>query len=152
MILLLLCLSATKIKQPTRKKAGLGTFGQDWEVLGSLRVNIFLIPRSKGIKKPPLRVPCGGGKCKKKIDRVYTVLYLIISKGIDKPAKEAQTFLGIEELAAGAYVVTFLCSHNCWVKCSTIASLLGKSSFSSKLTRVVASFSPMYSPRFTEAV
>ena len=79
-------------------------------------------------------------------------LYGFISKGIDKPAKEVQTFLGIEELAAGAYIVTFLCSHNCWVKCSTIASLLGKSSFSSKLTRVVPSFSPMYSPRLAEAV
>lgn len=39
-------------------------------------------------------------------------LYGFISKGIDKPAKEVQTFLGIEELAAGAYVVTFLCSHD----------------------------------------
>ena len=35
----------------------------------------------------------------KKIAWVYTVLYLIISKGIDKPAKEVQTFLGIEDLA-----------------------------------------------------
>ena len=39
-------------------------------------------------------------------------LYGFISEGIDKPAKEVQTFLGIEELAAGAYVVTFLCSHD----------------------------------------
>ena len=51
---------------------------------------------------------CGGGKCKKNC----LSLYGFISKGIDKPAKEVQTFLGIEELAAGAYVVTFLCSHD----------------------------------------
>ena len=47
------------------------------------------------IKKPPPRVPCGGGKCKKNC----LSLYGFISKGIDKPAKEVQTFLGIEDLA-----------------------------------------------------
>jgi len=60
-------------------------------------------------------VPCRGGKCKKKLPefiRFYIYLYGFISKGIDKPAKEVQTFLSIEELAAGAYVVTFLCSHD----------------------------------------
>nr|DAS87858.1 MAG TPA: hypothetical protein [Caudoviricetes sp.] len=31
----------------------MGTFGQDWEVLGSLRVNIFLIRQSRGIKNLP---------------------------------------------------------------------------------------------------
>lgn len=49
-------------------------------------------------------------------------LYGFISKGIDKPAKEVQTFLGIEQLAAGAYVVTFLCSHRLELKYLTNAS------------------------------